>query len=332
VNLATTYLGLPLKNPLMVASCPLSEELDHIRYMEDAGAAGVVLFSIFEEQLCRGGAEPEDALDGEDHEGMAAYFPPLDAYRAGPEAYLDHLQRAVDCVDIPILGSVNGVTRGGWIDYASRMEQAGAAAIELNMYEVPVDPARSGQEVESRYLEVLRAVKEAVTIPVSLKLNPFFSSLAHMAMQCEGAGADGLVLFNRFLQPDLDVETGEIVPTVELSQPCELRLPLMWMAMLRSRLSCSLAATTGVHNALDLVKFLMAGADAVMVSSAILANGIPVIEALLEDLVDWLDRHEYTSLDPIQGCAARHAAPDPTAFQRANYIKALQAFDATTCR
>lgn len=322
MDLTTTYMGLSLKNPLMVSSCPLSENLDCLRRMEDAGTSGIVLFSLFAEQL----GERDMVSDGAPAR-RPSYFPAQDRYRAGPDEYLEHLRSAVEVSDIPILGSINGVTRSGWIEFASRMEEAGAAAIELNMYAVPVDPSRSGAEVEAEYLEVLRAVKAAVTVPVALKLNPYFSSLAHLARQCEDAGADGLVLFNRFLQPDLDLDRKQMLPALELSRPEEMRLPMMWISLLRDQVRCSLAGSTGVHRAEDLVKYVMAGADVAMVSSAILQNGIPVIEALLEDVEAWLDRHSYTSVEQLKKSLTGDADSDPSAYHRANYIRSLQTYD-----
>ena len=327
-DLGTTYLGLELKHPLVASASPLSQDLDGIKRLEDAGAAAVVMFSLFEEQIRQENAAFEylTAVGTDSFAESLSYFPEVEAYEVGPEPYLELIRKATEATGIPIIGSLNGITSEGWIDYATRIEQAGAKAIELNVYYIPADLDVSGREVEQRYLEVVRAVKAAVSIPVALKLSPYFSALGEMAVRLVGAGADGLVLFNRFYQPDFDLEKLEVVPDLNLSDPNEIRLPLRWLAILRDRVRASLAATTGVHGADEAVKYLLAGADAVMTTSALLKNGPEYMTTLIDGLTVWLDRRGYQSVAQMKGAMSQRHVANPSAFERANYIKVLESF------
>lgn len=330
MDLTTTYMGKQLKNPLLVSSCPLSKDLGNLKSMEDAGVAGVTLFSLFEEQV----RHEDEALDhfldhgGEMFAEALSYYPEPGEYRSGPDEYLEILAKASEALDIPVYASLNAVTETGWTGYAKHMEEAGAAGIELNVYYIPTDLHLSGREVENRYLDILTAVKSEVSVPVSMKCSPYFSSFANMARMFDVAGADGLVLFNRFYQPDLDLEKLEVVPSLELSTSSEIRLPLLWIAVLHQRVSASLAATTGVHSAQDFLKYCMAGADAVMVASSLLKHGIPFLEALLEDVSEWMEQREYNSIEQLKGSMSQHSVADPTAFERANYIKILAQYES----
>ncbi len=311
MNLKTTYMGLNLKNPIIVASSPVSQNLDDIRRAADAGAAAVVMFSLFAEQL-------EGTLS------EAPYLP--DVYDCNPEAYLNLVQRAVKQTGIPILGSLNGVTNEGWVEYAKEIEQTGAAGIELNIYHVAANPEETGTEVEKRHLDILRAVKNAVTIPVAMKISPYFSSLGNMAWQFDKAGADALVLFNRFYQPDFDLEAMEVEATLDFSSSAEIRLPLRWIAMLHGKLKASLAASIGVQNGAEVIKYLLAGADAVMTASALIKNGPGYVAVLIEELQEWMKQKEYDSLQPLKGSMSQRAVPNPGEFERANYIKVLETY------
>jgi dihydroorotate dehydrogenase (fumarate) len=310
VNLKTTYMGLNLKNPIIVASSPVSQNLDDIRRAADAGAAAVVMFSLFAEQLVTGGETP--------------YLP--DVYVCDPEAYLKLVRRAVEQTGIPILGSLNGVTNEGWVEYAKEIEQTGAAGLELNVYHVAANPEETGAEIEKRHLDILKAVKSAVTIPVALKISPYFSSLGNMAKQFDDAGADALVLFNRFYQPDFDLEAMEVEATLDFSTSAEIRLPLRWIAMLHGKLRASLAASIGVQNGAEVVKYLLAGADAVMIASALIKNGPGYVGILIEELQEWMKQKEYDSLKPLKGSMSQRAVPNPSEFERANYIKVLETY------
>lgn len=328
MDLSTTYLGLKLKSPLIASSSPLSQRLEDIRKLEDAGAGAVVLFSIFEEQI-RHDAEALDHLLSAGTESFAealSYFPDVGDYAVGTEKYLELLRSAVQAVKIPVIGSINGISPEGWMDYARQIEAAGAAAIELNAYYIATDPALSGAAVEDLYLEVVRRVKSAVRIPVAMKLSPFFSSTANMARRLAEAGADGLVLFNRFYQPDFDLDEMEVLSDLNLSTPSEMRLPLRWIAILHGRIPCSLAATTGVHSGRDAAKYLLAGADAVMTCSALLKNGIGHLRVILDELRTWMESKEYHSVDEMKGAMSQQSVANPAAFERANYIKILEEY------
>jgi dihydroorotate dehydrogenase (fumarate) len=321
-------MGIELAHPVIASASPLTKELDAFRRLEDAGAAAIVMFSLFEEQL-RWEQESLRYLtetSAESFPEALSYFPPAESYRVGPDRYLELIRRATEAVRIPVIASLNGVTSEGWTDYARQMQEAGAAGVELNVYHIPSSLDESGREVEERYLDIVRAVKGVVTIPVAMKLGPFFSAMAHMARQLDQAGADALVLFNRFYQPDFDLEKREVVPDLELSTPREIRLPLLWIAVLHGKLRASLAATTGVHSAVEIVKYVMAGADAVMTTSALLAKGIPFLSKLVADLGAWMDAHQYVSVAQMRGSMSQERVADPTAFQRANYIRILEGY------
>ncbi len=328
MDLQTTYMGMALPNPLIASSSPLSEDVSNIKRLEDAGAAAVVMFSLFEEQI----RHEEEAMThlktygAESFAEALSYFPDVDDFHVGAEQYLDLIRRARDAVDIPIIASLNGATNEGWIDYAKLMEEAGASAIELNVFYIPANIDVTGREVEERYVEIVKHVKGAVTIPVALKLSPFFSAFGNMARRLDEAGADALVLFNRFYQPDFDIEHLEVALSLELSGPSEIRLPLAWIAMLYGRLNASLAATRGVHNAAEIIKYVMAGADAVMTTSALLKNGIDYVGRLLRDVEEWMEAREYASIEQMKGSMSEQNVADPTAFKRGNYIKMLEQY------
>lgn len=328
MNLTTEYMGLELKNPVVASASPLSQKLENMQRMEDAGAAAVVMFSLFEEQIRHEDAAVDYFMSyGSDSFGEAlSYFPKMDDYHVGPDHYLELLHRASTSLDIPVIASLNGVTDQGWIDYALKMEQAGAHGIELNMFYIPADPDMTGRKVEDRYLDVLQAVKASVKIPVAMKLSPFFSSMANMAAQFDDAGADAIVLFNRFYQPDFDLDTLEVQTNLVLSTQHEIRLPLLWIAILFGRIRASIGATRGVHSGDEVVKYLLAGADVVMTTSALLANGIDFISTILEQTEDWMQRHEYESVKQMKGAMSQRSVSDPTAFERANYIRMLKSY------
>jgi dihydroorotate dehydrogenase (fumarate) len=329
MDLTTTYLGLTLRNPLVASSSPLTRHISTLRQLEDAGAGAVVLYSLFEEEITL----ETQTLDRYLTEGVESYaealsyFPEAPTYRAtGPKAYLEHLRRASNALHIPVIASLNGVSTGGWVQYAREIEQAGADALELNVYFLPTDPNMTGAEVEQLYLDVLRDVKGVVTIPVAMKLSPFFSATANMACRLVEAGADGLVLFNRFYQPDLDLENLEVVPNLVLSRSDELRLPLRWIALLYGRVQTDLALTTGVHTAEDALKGLAAGANVVMLTSELLQNGIGRLGEILGDMARWLIEHEYQSLDQLRGSLSQVNCGAPAAFERANYIRVVTSY------
>ena len=328
MDLSTSYLGLKLKNPLVPSASPLSRTLDGIKRMEDAGAAAIVMYSLFEEQIHHEAAELDHYLSygTQSFAEALSYFPETGEYNLGPDEYIEHIRKAKEAVDIPIIGSLNGISTGGWIQYAKKIQDAGANALELNVYYIPTDPKLSGAAVEQRYLDVLKAVKSTVTIPVAMKLSPYFSSMAHMAAQLDQVGADGLVMFNRFYQPDLDIEGLEVVPNVTLSTSQAIRLPLRWVAVLYGRVKASLAATSGVHSAQDVVKLLMAGADVTQLCSSLLLHGPGRIAEILQELDRWLLEHEYTSVKQMRGSMSQKSVADPSAFERANYMKALNRF------
>jgi dihydroorotate dehydrogenase (fumarate) len=328
MDLSTNYMGFKLKNPIVPSASPLSASVDNIRRMEDAGAAAVVMFSIFEEQLKQEAASMEDALSsGTDSFAEATtYFPAANDYSVGPERYLDLIRRAKEAVKIPVIGSINGITNEGWIDYAKKIQQAGADGLELNIYYIPTDPKMSGADVEQLYLDIVKSVKAAVTVPVAVKLSPFFSAMANMAQRIDALGVDAMVLFNRFYQPDFDLDELEVQPHLNFSTPYEIRLPLMWIAVLHGRVKASLAATRGVHNGTEVVKYLMAGADAVMTTSALLKHGVGYVANLIADLQIWMEQHEYDSVAQMKGCMSQQSVADPSAFERANYIRTLESW------
>jgi len=328
MDLTTTYLGMKLRSPLVPSASPLSEEIDNVRAMEDAGAGAVVFYSLFEEQLRLDTFELNHHLTygTESFPEALSYFPQPVEYHLGPDGYLNHIRKAKEAVDIPIVASLNGSSLGGWIDFARLIEQAGANALELNVYHIPTDMNMSGAEVEQQYIDVLKAVKAAIRIPVAIKLSPFFSNMANMAKRLDEAGADGLVLFNRFYQPDIDLETLEVKPNVILSTPQALRLPMRWIAILHGHLKASLAATSGVHEAQDVLKMLMAGADVTMLCSVLLRHGVNHIRIIEQEVRRWMTDHEYVSVRQMQGSVSQKNCADPTAFERAQYMKALTTF------
>jgi dihydroorotate dehydrogenase (fumarate) len=331
MDLKTTYLGLKLKNPLVPSASPLSRNLDSMKRLEDAGAAAIVMYSLFEEQIEHEAAELEHYLSygTNSHVEALDYFPTPQDYNLGPEQYIELLHQAKQSLGIPVIGSLNGISTGGWIDYAKKMEQAGADAIELNIYYIPTDPALTSQEVEERYINVLHAVRRSVRVPVAVKLSPYFSSLAHVASRLDRAGANGLVLFNRFYQPDFELETMEIEPNVVLSTSDAMRLPLRWIAILHGMVKTSLAGTSGIHTAQDVIKMIMAGADVAMMCSALLKHGPRHITTVLDDLNKWMVEHEYLSIEQMKGSMSQASVADPAAFERANYMKALNRFRET---
>lgn len=325
MNLTTHYIGLDLRNPLVAGAGPLTGELGNIRSLEDSGAAAVVLPSIFEEQIEHERQLIEQlTMTGKDSYGEAlTYFPAQTAYPSDPERYLDLVRRATEAVDIPVIASLNGCTNHGWIGYARQLEQAGAHAIELNVYFIPSDPDLSGSEVEQRYLDIVKSVKAAVRIPVAVKIGPYFSAVGHMARRLEQAGADGLVLFNRFYQPDIDLTRLALVSSLELSSPYEIRLPLLWIGVLSGRLKASLAASTAVDTADEVIKYLLVGADVIMTTSSLLRHGVGHMKSLLAGLTTWLAARNLESLAPIRGRMSQRHIAHSGAFERANYIKTL---------
>ena len=329
MDLSTSYLGLALRNPLVASASPLSNTLDGVRRLADAGVGAVVLFSLFEEQV-RQEAERNARLADAGTDSFAeslSYFPADADADPGPRRYLSLLERAAVAVDIPVIGSLNGVTAGGWTSYARDMQNAGAAALELNISYLPGDPHITGREVEQRHIDILRRVKAAVSVPVAVKLSPYFSSTAEMALRLDESGADGLVLFNRFVQPDIDPETLTVVPGLDLSSPAEARLPRTWIAILHSQVQASLAATTGVDGPADVVKYLLAGADVVMTASALIRHGPEHAAVLLDGLARWMGRKGYNCVDDVRGLLAVPAGPDRAGYERAGYVRTMRAAD-----
>ena len=326
MDLSTCYLGLPLRNPLVASASPISNTLDGVRRLADAGVAAVVLFSLFEEQL-REERERNARLADAGTDSFAeslSYFPAGADHDTGPRRYLSLLERAAKTVDIPVIASLNGVTRGGWTYYARAMEDAGAAAIEVNIYYIASNPRLTGQEVEQRHVDILEQVKDVVSVPVAVKLGPQFSSPGEIALRLDKAGADGLVLFNRFLQPDIDAETLAVLPGVGLSSPVEARLPRTWISLLRRQVRASLAATSGVEEPADVIKYLLAGADVVMTASALIRHGPEHAAVLLDGLSDWMARKGYASVGDLRGLLAVPADIDQAAYERSGYVRALR--------
>ena len=328
MDLRTTYMGMELQHPIVASASPLSGSVASIKRLEDAGAAAVVLFSLFEEQLKHESAALEYLMTAgtESFAESLSYFPEVDDYTVGPDRYLELVRQASEAVDIPLIASLNGITNTGWIEYARLMQEAGARGIELNIYYIPADLTTSGREVEQRYIEIVKAVKAAVSIPVAVKLSPFFSAIGSMAKALDDAGADALVLFNRFYQPDFDLDKLDVVPNLQLSTPDEIRLPLLWIAVLHGKLRASLGATRGVHSPVEVVKYLMAGADAVMTTSALLKHGVDYLGTLREGLRTWMEMRRYGSVAQMKGSMSQRNVSDPTAFERANYIKTLESY------
>lgn len=328
MDLTTTYLGLELKNPLVPSSSPLSRNLGTLRRMEDQGAAAIVLYSLFEEQISLESQTLNHYLSQgiESFPEALTYFPEASEYETGPVEYVEQIKKAKEALEIPIIASLNGVSTGGWIKYAREIQEAGADALELNVYYLATNPNLSGSEVEQIYVDILRDVKESISIPVAMKLNPYFSALSNMARRLVEAGADGLVLFNRFYQPDFDIENLEVVPHLLLSTSSELRLPLRWIAILYGRVETDLALTTGVHTVEDVLKGLMAGAQVTMLASELLRNGIGRLNDILVDLERWLVEYEYESVNQLLGSLSQENCSEPAAFERANYMRVLSSF------
>lgn len=328
IDLTTRYLGLSLNNPLVASASPLCESVANIRRLEDCGLAAVVLPSLFEEQIrLEGETLHSDLLRGADSFPESLdFFPDMTTYNLGPDGYLELIRKAKTSVAIPVIASLNGTTSGGWVRYAGLMEEAGADALELNIYALATDPARTAAEVERSYCDLVRQVKGSVRIPVAVKLSHFFSALPNMARQLDAAGADALVLFNRFYQPDFDIEALEVVPSLTLSRPEELLLRLHWVAILFGHTRADLAITGGVHSAQDVLKSVMAGARVAMTTSALLHNGIEHARGMLDDLVRWMEEHEYESIRQMCGSMSQRSVPDPAAFERSNYMRVLSSY------
>jgi len=328
IDLTTTYLGMELKHPVVPSASPLSDDLDGIKRLEDAGAAAVVMHSLYEEQilgeshlldhyLTYGVNSFAEALD---------YFPEMDSFDVGPDSYLEQIRQAKEAVDIPIIGSLNGVSTGGWIDYALRIQEAGADALELNIYYIPTAPVMTGAEVERMYLDVVRDVKQSISIPLAVKTGPFFSSFANMAMRFQEAGADGLVVFNRFFQPDIDLERLVVDPNLVLSSEYDLRLPLRWVAVLYGKVPVDFAITRGIDSHEQAIKALMVGAKVTMMASELLRNGVGRIGEIVEGMATWMEEHEYESVRQMQGSMCQQNVAEPAAFERANYMKVLHSW------
>ena len=325
MDLTTTYLGMNLKNPIVPSASPLSRDIGNIKEMEDSGAAAVVLYSLFEEQITHEALELyfHTVTHQESYAEATSYFPETEIYNMGPEEYLEQIRKAKEAVQIPVIASLNGATPGGWTDYAKKIEQAGADALELNVYMLATDVKKSSEDIEKTYIEILKLVKSSIKIPVTMKISPYFSSLAGFAKKLDDAGADGLLLFNRFYQPDIDLDTLEVVPNVLLSNPQSMRLPLRWIAILYGRIKADLAATSGVHSAEDVIKMVMVGAKITEMFAALHQYGIGHIRSVLRDIKTWMIDHEYESFDQMRGSMSHRSASNPAAFERANYMRAL---------
>lgn len=326
MNLRTNYMGLSLESPIVVSACTLSEDIDNILKMEDAGAGAVVLFSLFEEQVQRERDFYEKALGATTHIFAEAtdYFPDLDEFHVGADQYLELIRQAKEKVELPLIASLNAISWEGWGDYAMQMEQAGADGLEINVFYIPADINLTGNEVENRYLDIIRAVKKQVHIPVAIKLNPYFSAMGDMARRMAGAGADALVLFNRFYQPDFDIERLQLLSNLEYSEPNEIRLPLLWIAVLYGKIPASLAATTGVRSAIEVAKYLLAGADVTMTASALYRYGINHLATMTTELQQWMAKMGFASVSSFQGLMSQQFIADPTGYERANYIRILE--------
>jgi dihydroorotate dehydrogenase (fumarate) len=329
VDLTTTYLGLKLKNPLVAAASPLSNKVETAQKLEAAGASAIVMYSLFEEQIIHESLELDHYLNygAEASPEFGSFYPQTGVYTLAPEAYIETLKKIKRAVKIPVLGSLNGVSTGGWIKYARKMEEAGADALELNLYYLATNPDLTSSELEDTYVALVRDICKSVKVPVSVKLSPFFTSIANVAKRLTEAGAKGLVLFNRFYQPDLDLENLEVIPNLKLSDSDELRLPLRWVAILYGQVKADLALTSGVHTAEDVIKTMMAGASAAMIASELLHNGIGRLTGLLSEVEKWMTDHEYTSIQQMKGSLSQQHVKEPAAFERANYMKALNNFN-----
>ncbi len=328
MNLKTKYMGIELKNPIVPSASPLSESVDTAKALEDAGASALVVYSLFEEQITHESGELDYYLShgAESYAEALSYFPQKEDFNTGPFEYLDLIADLKKSLEIPVIGSLNGVSEGGWVDYAKNIEQAGADGLELNLYFVPTDLKVTGSEVEKMYIDTLKAVKNNVSIPVAVKVSPFFSSIANMAKQFDEAGADALVLFNRFYQPDFDLDELEVVPNLQLSTNWEMRLPLRWISILYGNIKASLAATSGIQNHLDVLKVMMAGGDVAMMASELLRKGPERITEILNEMERWMEEKEYDSIELMKGSMSHKSCAEPSAFERANYMKTLQSY------
>jgi dihydroorotate dehydrogenase (fumarate) len=330
IDLSTHYLGMKLRNPLVVSASPLCKDITNLRHMEDCGASAIVLHSLFEEQINIECNELDRFLWDNSDLGAESttIFPDLGQYNIGPDGYLEHIRIAKQTVSIPIIASLNGVSRGGWVSYAREMQQAGADAIELNVYFIPAESGSSSDDIEKLYLDLVAEIRKTVTIPVAVKVGPYFSAFANMAQRLEAAGANAIVLFNRFYQPDFDLDSLEVKPIVTLSNSSELLLRLHWTAMLHGHIKADIAITGGVHTAEDVVKSMMAGAKVTMLASALLQNGVGYLRPLRNQLEAWLERREYESIEQMQGSMSQENVPNPKAFQRSNYMRVLSSYAA----
>lgn len=328
VDLSTSYLGLPLRNPLVASASPLSRHTEQVQRLEASGIAAIVMYSLFEEQIIHESLELDHYLSRSANFSAEAssYLPDSGEYSLLPERYLDHIRKVKQAVRIPVIGSLNGVSKGGWIRYARLIQDAGADALELNLYYLPIDAALTSQEIEAAQVELVAAVKSSISIPLAVKLSPFYTSLPNFVQRLAGAGADGIVLFNRFYQPDLDIEELAIAHTLELSAPAEMRLPLRWISILQSTVRSDFALTSGVRSHEGVLKAMMAGARVVMLASELLQNGIPRVAELLSEITAWMTEHEYASIQQMQGSLSQKSVTEPAAFERANYMKVLGSF------
>jgi len=328
MELSTTYLGLKLKNPIVASASPLSRSMDSMHQLEDAGASAIVMHSLFEEQIIHEAASMDHykSYGTESFAEALTYFPDTGDYHFAPEEYLELVAKAANKLEIPVIASMNGITPGGWTSYAKKIVEAGASALELNVYYIPTDGTMSGVDVENRYSDVLKEVLGAVNIPVAVKLSPFFSSIPNIAKRLVSEGADGLVLFNRFYQPDIDLEELDVKPGVELSTSYANRVPMRWIGILFGKIKASLAATSGIHTAEDVLKLTMVGADVTMMCSALLMHGPEYISKVLKDLEHWMQEHEYESIEQMKGSLSHKSIANPSAYERANYMKALNRY------
>lgn len=326
MKIQSTYMGLTLDSPIVVSACPLSVQTDNIVMMEDNGAGAVVLFSLFEEQIRKEEATVKGVMARTSFAFSEAkdFFPDLDEYNAGPHEYLELIRKAKSLVKIPIIASLNGITNEGWVEYAKLMEQAGADGIEVNVFFIPANMDMSSSQVEQRYLNIIASIRQAVNIPVAIKLNPYFSAMGDMALRIQNAGADALVLFNRFYQPDFDIYKLIIKTDLNFSESSEIKLPLLWIGLLYGKVDLSLAATTGVQSAVEVIKYILAGADAVMTASSLYKNGIPYLRTMIKDLQDWMSLMGFDSVNAFRGIMSQRRISNPIAYERANYIKILE--------
>lgn len=328
VDLTTTYLGLKLKNPLVASSSPLSQKIDTLQQLEEAGISAVVLYSLFEEQITQESLKlHQDLMRGtESYAEALTYLPDYGQYSIGPDKYLDHIRKVKNAINIPVIGSLNGVTTGGWIEYAQKIEQAGADALELNLYYLATDPDMTSSTLEDNYINLVKDIRQQINIPIAIKLSPFFTALPNFARRLEKAGANGLVLFNRFYQPDFDLENLEVVPNLVLSNSHEVRLPLRWIAILYGKIKVDFALTSGVHTAEDMLKAVMAGASVTTIASTLLQNGITSAKDILDNSLTWMKEHEYESINQMRGSMSQQAVGDPATFERANYMRVLSSY------